>query len=444
MQDAEGFHDPRDGTVVIFRDNVRVLEGETAAQALARVVVHERVGHHGFDTLRESDSKFAEEWKRLASAIPADQMKELQGRYKHLNGNREALALEWFAHQVGNMEGRAQLQPGSVVQQMWQALRDWVMRKIQPLGDPSKEMTQGVIDAHVRGLIRATQRSMVKGAKQETTRSSTTSWNQMPARPAQASPIEKRPSFSLEGTNVDDENFYSKFLTNETTADLPGTLADHAKAFAAAARELDRGGSTGAGEEASGGIQTGDLAKWAESKGALVPDESIDGLPIISNSTSEHEVHLRAADGRVVKRTWAGFYGQVPVWKNGKLERKNATPAEYMQRMILQILVFKSDLKLEGVNVSNKPSMILGQPAGQPSVVISQPLYEHKKTAPLGEIKTFLEREGFIEVKGSYFGWTRRDGVSIVDAKPDNFMVTEDGTIALDLQMSWDPARVTE
>lgn len=170
-------------------------------------------------------------------------------------------------------------------------------------------MSQEVIDAHVRGLIRATRRSMARGAKQETTRLSTTSENQLPTSSVFAPHNEKRPSFSLEGTNVDDENFYSKFLTNETTADLPGTLADHAKAFAAAARELERGGSTGTGEEASGGIQTGDLAKWAESKGALVPDESIDGLPIISNSTSEHEVHLRAADGRVVKRTWAGFYG---------------------------------------------------------------------------------------------------------------------------------------
>ncbi|QIF01914.1 hypothetical protein [Roseimicrobium sp. ORNL1] len=165
MQDAEGFHDPRDGTVVIFRDNVRVLEGETAAQALARVVVHERVGHHGFDALRESDSKFAEEWKKLAAAIPAEQMQELEGRYTHLTGNREALALEWFAHQVGNMEGRAQLEPGSVMQRMWQAMRDWVVRAFNPLGAPSQEMTQEVLDAHVRGLIRATRRGMVKGTK---------------------------------------------------------------------------------------------------------------------------------------------------------------------------------------------------------------------------------------------------------------------------------------
>lgn len=163
MQDAEGFHDPRDGTVVIFRENVRVLEGETAAQAMARVVVHERVGHQGFDALRNSDSKFAEEWKKLAAAIPDHQMKKLEARYTHLKGNREALALEWFAHQVGNMEGRAQLQPGSVVHRMWQAMRDWVVRYYHPLGDSSKEMSQEVIDAHVRGLIRATKRNMQKG-----------------------------------------------------------------------------------------------------------------------------------------------------------------------------------------------------------------------------------------------------------------------------------------
>jgi hypothetical protein len=175
MQDAEGFHDPRDGTVVIFRDNMRVLEGETAAQALARVVVHERVGHHGFDALRGSDSTFAEEWSKLAAAIPADQMKELAGRYEHLNGNREALALEWFAHQVGNMEGRAQLQPGSVVQRMWQAMRDWVVRYYNPLGNPSKKMTQDVIDAHVRGLIRATRRGMVRNALEAKPRSPGTS-----------------------------------------------------------------------------------------------------------------------------------------------------------------------------------------------------------------------------------------------------------------------------
>ncbi|MEZ0274500.1 MAG: hypothetical protein ACAH88_06310 [Roseimicrobium sp.] len=162
MQDAEGFHDPRNGTVVLFRNNIRVLEGETAAQAMARVVVHERVGHHGFDALRKNDSKFSGAWSSLAQAIPQKEMQELETRYKYLEGNRDVLALEWFAHRVGDMEGRAQLEPGSLTQRMWQALRDFVERIYSPLGDPSKPMSPQALDAHVRSLIKATRRNMVK------------------------------------------------------------------------------------------------------------------------------------------------------------------------------------------------------------------------------------------------------------------------------------------
>jgi hypothetical protein len=44
--------------------------------------------------------------------------------------------------------------------------------------------------------------------------------------------------------------------------------------------------------------------------------------------------------------------------------------------MAIQISVFGSDLQLEGVTISSKPSMIIGQPSGQPSIVISQRWYE--------------------------------------------------------------------
>lgn len=49
--------------------------------------------------------------------------------------------------------------------------------------------------------------------------------------------------------------------------------------------------------------------------------------------------------------------------------------------MALHISVFGSDLKLEGVTISSKPSMIIGQPAGQPSIVISQRWYEREGLA---------------------------------------------------------------
>ncbi len=105
--------------------------------------------------------------------------------------------------------------------------------------------------------------------------------------------------------------------------------------------------------------------------------------------------------------------------------------------MALQIEVFESDLKLEGVSISEKPSMVIGEPSGQPSFVISQPWYERTDRATSEEIDALLKEEGFSPVRGSYFGWFRAaDGVVIVDAKPDNFIRTTEGILPIDLQMA--------
>lgn len=85
---------------------------------------------------------------------------------------------------------------------------------------------------------------------------------------------------------------------------------------------------------------------------------------MLSNSTSEHEVRLRLSDGRVVKKTWPGFYGQIPVIKNGRFDRGIATPSEYLERQALQNEVFASDIHMEGINISEKPSMIVGTKSG--------------------------------------------------------------------------------
>jgi hypothetical protein len=42
---------------------------------------------------------------------------------------------------------------------------------------------------------------------------------------------------------------------------------------------------------------------------------------------------------------------------------------------------------------------------------------------------------------GSYFGWVRRrDAVAVVDARPDNFILSPVGVIPIDLQMARLPA----
>jgi len=45
-----------------------------------------------------------------------------------------------------------------------------------------------------------------------------------------------------------------------------------------------------------------------------------------------------------------------------------------------------------------------------------------------------LDRE---QCRGPYFGWVRRaDGVAVVDARPDNFILSPLGVIPIDLQMA--------
>ena len=181
--------------------------------------------------------------------------------------------------------------------------------------------------------------------------------------------------------------------------------------------------------------------EWVGTKGCLIKEAALEVLGIISNSTSEHEVRGRPADQRVVKKTWPGFYGQVPVWRAGRIERAAALPSQYLERQLLQNVIFKSDIVLEGVVVSEKPSMILGEPTGQPCFVISQPFIEalhHGAPGPNeSQITTFLTAHGFESVPGSYFGWQRvRDGVVILDARRDNFILSAEGVIPIDLQMA--------
>jgi hypothetical protein len=157
---------------------------------------------------------------------------------------------------------------------------------------------------------------------------------------------------------------------------------------------------------------------------------------LVSDSTSEHKVfHCKETD-RAIKHTWPGVFGQIPAPKDGHLDRCNASPSEYLTRMALQLQVFGGDINLEGVFISDQPGLIIGQPVGEPSLVINQQWYERSAVATNEIIHDFLVQEGFRSVPSSYFGWYRPDDrIVIVDAKPDNFILTKEGLIPIDLQM---------
>lgn len=224
---------------------------------------------------------------------------------------------------------------------------------------------------------------------------------------------------------------------DEALTTLEPHLASQARAFLSAAEDLQRRASGRAGTPTSRGCETALLAEWAGSRGFLIVPTAFEECDLISNSTSEHEVRYHKDQNRAWKRTWAGFYGQVPFPDQGRLGRRNATPSEYMTRMALQIMVFSSDIRLEGVSISDKPSMIIGQPAGEPSFVISQEWLERAQDATPLDIAGMLTEDQFQAVRHSYYGWYRSaDGVVIVDAKADNFIATQADIIALDLQMA--------
>ena len=214
-------------------------------------------------------------------------------------------------------------------------------------------------------------------------------------------------------------------------------LDGQACAFKDAASFLESRCSDATNAQSLDVCQKSALAGWARDHGALVQSSAFAGLEVVSDCTSEHKVFYRALDNRAVKRTWAGVYGQIPWVQDGALSRRNALPSEYLRRMALQISVFRSDIQLAGVFISDEPSMIIGQPPGEPSLVISQEWFE-KDTAPsLTEIADYMRSEGFVHDPKAYFGWCRTaDGVIIVDAKPDNFIKTIFGLVPIDLQMA--------
>jgi hypothetical protein len=229
--------------------------------------------------------------------------------------------------------------------------------------------------------------------------------------------------------------------SNESKGNKPAhgesDYAEAANPFFLAADQIDGGRGSKASRDASRGIQSESLSDWAKQNARLIPSAEIEALPLVSNHTSEHEVRFRESDNRAVKTTWPGVYGQIPAVVNGRVEKVNATPSEYMRRQGLQNQVFGSDLKIEGVTQSDRPSMIIGQPSGQPSIVVSQPW--HTKSSPLRyeAVKTMLEDDGFIEIPNSYYGWFRpRDRTVLIDAKADNFVEHQGEVIPLDLQMS--------
>ncbi len=170
------------------------------------------------------------------------------------------------------------------------------------------------------------------------------------------------PSNPIDSSAADGEG-----VSNESQSPITSSSADLRQAFEDAAKAIVGGSSPCAGDSASIRGEIGNLESWARDKALIISEQLFENLNLVSNSTSEHEVFFREVDSRAVKRTLAGFFGQVPFPENGKLGRRNATPSEYLQRMALQLAVFGGDIRLEGVYSCDKPSLIVCKRGEKPS-----------------------------------------------------------------------------
>ncbi len=216
----------------------------------------------------------------------------------------------------------------------------------------------------------------------------------------------------------------------------PGSLGEEVLALLAA---CDDSGSrvTGISEIAR---ERQRLEEWSQQRGVLISESDWASLRSVSTGSAEHEVRYRVTDNRAIKRTHPGTFGFTPELQNGKWVSVPANAVTYLRRFRLQNMIFDDDVRLEGVMCSEGPSMILGQPPGGISLVISQSWLDatdmNQPHPTEASIADYLEARGFIRIPDAFYGWGREvDGIVILDARPDNFVMTESGVLPIDLHL---------
>jgi serine/threonin/tyrosin kinase-like protein len=213
----------------------------------------------------------------------------------------------------------------------------------------------------------------------------------------------------------------------------------HGNFAADAAAYLEK--SAGAVESLGGNAdeidrQAACLVEWARQRNAFLTDDYFAGLEKHHSTTAEHEVFYRASDNRAVKRTHAGTFG---VTNEPKGKQHHATPLFYLRRLELMNRIFGSDLRLEGVTFGK--SLLIGARGEKPSLIISQPWIdaadENNPHPVETEIAKFMESLGFVPLAGAFFGWRNEEkGITILDARPDNFINSAEGVVPIDLVVS--------
>ncbi len=177
------------------------------------------------------------------------------------------------------------------------------------------------------------------------------------------------------------------------------------------------------------------LEAWAAARG--LTRDWLDLASRFHAGGAEHDVYQDAACQRWFKVTRQGGLTVDEDWVLGKLSQRwlavpfvrEATPLEYLERLLLFNEVFGDDLRLEGVTRKSD---------GEFAIVTSQPDV-HGRPAENEETRRFMESLGFAAVPDVCAGRVDSvsfhrgaDSVAVFDTHGENFLVFEDLVFPID------------
>ena len=201
---------------------------------------------------------------------------------------------------------------------------------------------------------------------------------------------------------------------------------DETEALESAADDFRRDSSSVRAQPAAQALRgrTDQIAAGYEALKQRLPRFDAQRLAKSIDSGGEHEVFEAGdVDGRVYKITRPNFCGlsiiAMTLYKGGvRVTMDDATPSEYLERMVYHNRVFADDIVLEGLHESQSGSHL----------VISQPLIEGSKPEA-DAVTVCLTALGFEKVSDGYHWYRAADDIALGDTKPANFIQEPDGTV---------------
>jgi hypothetical protein len=210
-------------------------------------------------------------------------------------------------------------------------------------------------------------------------------------------------------------------------SDRPG--GDAQSALESAARQL-RASPTPAGASAARerkvlrGRQERDLIAWAREQGRLIQPARY--VQFAERGGEEHRLWLAEDGQRYFKATYPGrFAFTIILNPAGFPDLADATPLEYLERLLLQNSIFGDTICLEGV----------AQEPGGTAVLTSQPHITGSDVSK-AEILDFMARNWFKPLRNLHLGrpgalafYRDLDEVAAFDAHPGNFVKDSQGIL---------------